>query len=1121
MPECATNTIRRIVQAHSEYYQSTNKKTQTTKSMKTYALYQPYYIWSGKLYNFIKITIFILIYVCPNLSAAPTHGVIVTSGGIPGLKKDIFIPAPGSGYAPIHRNAMTGNPSVSKKALNGGGTLKIMEYTPLAVSGTVIDERDNPVPGVSVKVLGSQIAASTGDNGGFIVIIPNPDRQVLQFSYVGYVTREIPIADLKSPVKIKLTPAVNDLDQVQVLAYGTTSKRLNIGNSFTVNEKELAKSPVPNVLQSIQNKVPGLQIIQNTGQIGGSFNVKVRGLNGIDKIVDPLYIVDGVPFPAGGSNFNPNRQSGGLPVLQNNGPSATSSQLGGNALNYINPEDIESIDILKDAEATSIYGSRGAYGVILITTKKGSQNRNGRSAFNFNLDRSFSKPSSFPELLNTEDYLMLRREALKNDGLKAGPGDLDLNGTYPLDAYTNFSDEVTGSPAWSTRVHARYSGGSELTSFSVSGNYNDQGNVVKSNGYNRDGGLKIDLSTNSKNQKFSLTMGALFNSTVNTMPPYDFSGRDVLLRAPNSPSYFDTKGNSIWIDNANPFSYLNVNYRSVTNNLLGNTTISYRPVRGLSLRAVVGYNLLTGNELRQTPSSVFSPNDLTAATKANSASNLYDIRTWSFEPYANYSTKFGEMGTITITAGGTLQDKMVHQDQIFGTGYVADARLNNPSAASNVTANYNKAVTRYVGYFGNLNYNWANKYLLSVTARYDGSTKFAPDDRFGWFGSVGAGYIFSQEKWVRENLSFISFGKVRGSYGSTGGDGIDNYLYTATYSTTQAYLGNTSFLVNALANNSLHWELNKKLDIGLSLGFLKDRIMIEGTYYRNRISDQLLAQPLSTSTGFSSVTMNSSAKLENSGYELSFGTNNLQSKNFSWSTRAVLTLPQSKVISLPDAYLLPNNNYVLGLPVTNFRVFNYAGVNTQTGQYNFINASGKTDAFLGQLNDADRTVNIDLSPKFYGSISNTLAYKTLSLDFTFSFVNKMGRNFQGQLTTLPGLFNVNTSSWALDRWQNPGDETNVPKVTSNLLNNLFSQTNFARSSGSFERIIYARLQNLTLSYGLPKRMLSKVKLSDMRLSIQGQNLFTISRYNDLDPENMSLFSLPPLRVFSFGLNVTL
>jgi TonB-linked SusC/RagA family outer membrane protein len=991
---------------------------------------------------------------------------------------------------------------------------------PVVITGKITTKDGSPLPGVTITAKG------TGPKQVWISDIKGTYRAIvfegntsLVFSYLGYLSKEVKISTNRV-LDITLEENNSQLDQVQVLAYTTTSKRLSTGNSYTITSEELAKSPVPNVLQMIQNKVPGLQIIQNTGQVGGSFNVKIRGINGFNN-VDPLYIVDGVPYPAGGTNFNPNGMSGGLPTLSNNRGTGTLAQQGGNALNYLNPEDIESIDVLKDADATAIYGSRGAYGVILITTKKGSYNKNGDPSLNVNLNRSLSVVGTFPELLGTTDYLMLRREALKNDGLTAGPADLDLNGTYPLDAETNWSKELTYYKAWSTRLNLRYSGGSELTSYSVSGSFNDQGNVLRSKGYNRDGGLKVDLSTNTKDKKFNITVSTLFSSTVNTMLPYEFSGDAATLRAPNGPSYFNPDGSLNWISNANPYSYINTDYRGVTNNLLGNTTLLYKPVKGLTIKALVGYNLLTGNELRQVPTTVFAPNDVTATARANSASNVYNIRTWSFEPYANYTTALGKRGNITAIAGATFQDKMIYQNQITGTGFVADARLNNPSAGTTVTTAFNKSLTRYMGYFGNLNYNWANKYIVNFSARYDGSTKFAPENRFGWFGSVGGSWIFSEEKLIKDNLPFLSFGKLRASYGTTGGDGIPNYSYLATYSTGTPYLNNTVFTTSALANNTLHWESNKKQDYGISLGFLKDRILIDASYYKNKVSDQLIGQPLSNVTGFSSVTLNSPVLIQNTGLEFSLSSSNIRGKNFSWSTNAVMTLPKSKVISMPEQYLTPNFNYVLGESISNIKVFNYVGVNPQTGEYNYLNAAGVQGAYLTGLTTTDKNTNIDLAPRYFGSVSNSFSYKSISLDFSVALVNKMGANFQGQLSYLPGYFDRNTTSWALDRWQNPGDITNVPKATTNLLTNLFGQNIFRQSSGAYERVTYARLQNLSLSYSLPKEYLKRLHVSNLRVTLQGQNLLTISKYHDLDPENLSLVSLPPLKVFNLGLNVTL
>lgn len=982
--------------------------------------------------------------------------------------------------------------------------------------GVVLDEKDQPLAGVSLKVKGSNLTTTTNMEGRFTTPVITDPEAVLIFSYVGYVTREINVSELKVPIIIKLVVANSDLDQVQVLAYGTTTKRLNTGNSYTIKSSEIEKNPVPNILQVMQYRVPGLSISQNTGQVGGSFLVRVRGLNGLNNI-DPLYIVDGVPFPAGGLNNNPNGMSGGLPTLSNNRGSGTLAQQGGNALNYINPADIESIDILKDADATSIYGSRGAYGVILITTKKGKQ---GKPKLNVNLNRGIARPGSFPELLKTEDYLMLRREAIANDGLTVAATDLDLNGTYPEDAYTNWSEELTGHTANTTRLNTTYSGGTELTSFSLSGSYNDHGNVLQAKGYNRDGSLRFQINNTTPNKKFNIDLSGYYSSTVNTMVPYDFTGDASIFRAPNAPSYFLPDGSLNWESGSNPYAYINAIYKGLTNNLFGSTSLNYKPVKGLTLRAVLGYNLLTGNELRAIPTTVFNPAGANNGQNTNSANNAYNIRTWSFEPFANYVTKIAK-GTLNITAGATLQDKLNNQTTITGTGFVADARLNNPSAGTTLTQNYNQFVFRYEGYFGSVNYNWDNKYLLNLSTRYDGSTRFGPGHRYGLFGSAGFAYIFTEEQWIKDNLSFLSFGKLRGSYGNSGGDGIPNYLYLSTYTTTTAYLGNTAFINNGLANSDLHWETTDKRDIGITLGFFKDRLTIDAGYYKNTTTESLVQQPLASTTGFISIAQNSPAKTQSTGVELILTSANLRGKDFNWITNVVMTIPQTKLVAFPEGQVLTVSNYIVGKSLTNMKVFDYAGVNPETGVYNFVNAAGVQGPYLTGLTEADKIRNVDVAAKYFGSISNTISYKSLSVDFTFSLINKMGFNYQGRVSNLPGLLNQNSTKWALDRWTKPGDITNVPKASTSFLNSLLGQNTFRQSSGAYERIIYSRLQNVSIAYDLSNSFFKRINVNNMRVVLSGQNLLTFSKYHDLDPENNSLNSMPPLRVFNLGLNFTL
>lgn len=999
----------------------------------------------------------------------------------------------------------------------------IKKAVPLLVIGVVLDEQGKPLPGVNIKIKGT-IQRTTTDQDGKFRIIALDESPILEISYVGYQNKEVAVKGLKNPLIIKLQAASADLDQVQILAYSTTTKRNNIGSTYTIGAKELAKNPVPNVLQMIENRIPGVSVTQNTGQVGGSFVVQIRGINGTGN-VDPLYIIDGVPYPAGGNNGYPGGAniSGALPLL--NGPQGNNSaQRGGNALNYINPNDIESIDVLKDADATSIYGSRGAYGVVLITTKKAKA---GAAKLTLNINRGIAERGSTPELLGTADYLMLRREAIKNDKTTVGPGDPDLNGTWDQNANTNWVKELAGDIASQTRLYATYGGGNENSSYLVSGSFNNIGNITALKGGNSDGGMRFNINTTTPDKKVSLNFTGAYNSTVNTMVQYDFSGDGTTLRAPNAPSLYLPDGSLNWSTGVNTASIINTKYKGVTNNLLSSLVLKYTPIKGLDIVAQTGYSLLNIKELNQVPTTYYDPSLTTNAANSNSNSNNLTIRSWNVNPYITYTTKIGSKGTLVIRTSATLDDKLNYSTAISGTGFASDALLGNPTAGQTVNSSFTNVVYRNLRYGGGLNYNWASKYFISVNASRDGSTKFGPGNRFGTFGSIGAGYIFTQEKWIKETLPFLSFGKLKGSYGTAGGDGIGNYLYLASYSTlSSTYAGGTALIPSALANDDLHWEKNKKTDIGLSLGFLKDKIILDADYYKNITTDQLLSQPISSVTGYVNVTKNIGAVLQNTGFEFSLSTHNMDSKNFSWSTNANFTVPKNKVISLPAGIAPPNPSFVVGLPISNIKLLNYVGVDPQTGLYNFINAKGVKGTYILFKDPVtldpitDRTQNLTLGPVFYGALSNSFRYKSFTLDFTFSLEKKTGLNYLGQQQFLAGGFNQNVTTLYLQRWQKPGDITDVPRAATFGIVSAFSQSNFTTSTGAYETVLFSKLQNVSISYSFTSELLKKIHVSNMNIMLQGQNLLVISKYGDLDPENLSATALPALRIYNLSLNLT-
>ena len=993
----------------------------------------------------------------------------------------------------------------------------VQENGPILYVGKVLNEDKKPLAGVTIKIKGAQIGQTvTNERGEFSIFVIAEDA-VLQFSYIGYESQEISAKNLKNPLLIVLKASLSNLDQVQVTAYGTTTKRLNTGNITTVSGKEIAENPVPNVLQALQGRVPGLFIQQMTGQAASPYSINIRGQNSLQSVANganqPLIIVDGVQYP------------GGKLPLQTFGQNL--SIVGSDALNYLDPQSIASVDVLKDADATAIYGSRGAYGVILITTKRGQP---GEAKLTLNNYTGVSVRGTTPKLLNLQQYLDMRREAFKNDNATPGPNDFDVNGTWPQDRSTDFQHVLTGSHAITSSTNATYSGGAGNISYLIGGNYNVQNNVERNAGDNKSVGLNFNLNSTSKNGKFSITLVNSYSSTINTEAPVDFSflTSQSAIGAPNAPSFTNPDGSLNWNDYPqNPLAALNQIHKNVTNNLTSSTQLKYKPVNGLTLNASFNYNKIFGREQLIQPSSFFNPN---TTFSTNSDLNLYDQSTWTFEPNANYTRKLGAKGTLSVTAGGTLQGYSGSYDITYGSNFISDALLYDPTSAqkNSISTSYNQTLRRYLGYFGIINYNWDNKYIIDLNGRRDGSSKFGINNQFGSFGSVGAAWIISEESWFKNSLPFISFAKLRGSYGTVGGDGIADYLTLNTYTKANTYETNLGLAPTGLANPYLQWEKDLKKEIGLNLEFLKGAISFEGDYYDTRVSNQLTPQFLSSVTGFTSITLNRDAVIHSYGFEFVLTTHNIQSKNFSWTTVINGTVPKSILVSFPGLATVGNTNLVIGKSVNGVREYKYAGVNPQTGTYNFITRNGAlTDGSpfsgLPALNQSlDKTQFIDLNPKFYGGITNSFRYKNFSLDVLISITDRMGRNSLGQETFPPGLFagsGFNPTTAVLKRWQKPGDITNVAKFSQSIFS-FFPYGTFEQSAGAYSNATYGRLQNLNLSYVFPASIAKRAGLSALKIYVQGQNLFTVSKYGDLDPENLGA-GMAPLLIITGGITLTL
>jgi TonB-linked SusC/RagA family outer membrane protein len=1005
--------------------------------------------------------------------------------------------------------------------------MEVHDVQTIIFTGILVDEHNVPLPGATVKIKGALTGQTvTNQKGQFTITAVNPD-DVLVFSFIGYQTLEIPVNKLQNPLHIVMKESVSDLDQVQVTAYGQTTKRLSTGSITTITAKEIEENPVPNVLQALQGRVAGLFIQQNSGVAGTPFSVEVRGTNSLSGILlgpnsapQPLLVVDGVTYP-----------SGKLPLLGNGSipkGGVTQSVTGSNTLNYLDPQSIESIEVLKDADATSIYGSRGAYGVILITTKKG---KGGNPIVTFNSYTGVTTRGVTQQFLTAQQYQDVRKEAFKNDGATPGATDYDVNGTWNPNQSTNWNDLYLKKAAVTSSNNVSYSGGSDLNSYRIGVNYNTQGNIQKTTGAFTNIGANVVLSSTTRNKKFNITSSNSYSSTTNTQPTFDITSLLRFPPAPNAPLLTNPDGSYNWKDYAdNPLANYEQVYRNVTNNLTSGTQLQYKPVTGLLLNVGLNYNKISGKELQAFPTAYFNPSGV---VNPSSTLSNFDLSTWSVEPNANYTHKAGKQGTFAVTAGLTVQQALSVNSSIAGSNFVSSALLFDPASAPTngfLRAGYNQTQTNYLGYFGIVNYNWADKYIINLNGRYDGSSKFGGVNQFGFFGSAGAAWIISEEGWFKNNISFISFAKLRGSYGTTGGDKITDYSALSTYSVGNSYQGNIGLKPTLLANPYLQWEKDKKGNIELNLEFLKGRVNISASYFDTRASNQLISQGLSSVTGFGGIISNQDAVIHSYGYEIVLLTNNIAGKNFKWSTNLNFTIPKSILVSYPNLATSGFSNILqVGKPVTGIKVYPYAGVDPQTGVSQYINHNGVvTDNSLFnpvQLNrNVDNTQFIDLSPKYQGGITNTFRYKNITLDALITVVSRTGKSLLGSFNFPPGYFGgspgVGYTTSVLKRWQNPGDVTNIPKFTQNALSAIAWFQSFQYSAGAYDNATYARLQNVSVAYTFPGKVINRAGINGLTVFLRGQNLLTVSKYGDLDPENLGS-GVPPLRVFTAGITLTL
>lgn len=971
------------------------------------------------------------------------------------------------------------------------------------VTGTVNDG-EKPLKGVVVTQEGSSELTSTTATGAFSLRITG-ENPVLVFRHPEYSERKI-TADSRSVYTVSLTEKVNTIQEVVLNAgYYNVKAKESTGSISKVTAKDIENQPVNNVLSAVQGRMAGVNIISGGGTAGGGYDVQIRGRNSLRTILNspvngnqPLYIVDGIPW---GSQLTSFYSTGILPMRSIN------------PLNSISPNDIESIEVLKDADATAIYGSRGGNGVILITTKKG---KTGKVQFTVNTNYGMSKVTGKMKLMNTEQYLKMRKDAYGNAGIATLPANAyDINGIWDQTRYTDWQDVLIGNTAENSTIQLSVNGGSDRNYFSVSASHTDQTTVFPGDFHYKTNILNSNYGYTSGDRRFSLSLSNTFSHLKNNVISTDLTNKSLNL-SPNAPALYDAAGNINWENNtfSNPVASLNGKYQSNIMQFNQGVKINYTFLENLKLKLDGGTNMQLLEEYNLSPNTIANPAFPAGASSARSSSSRGTSTLFSYilEPQISWSRKKGN-GQWDVLAGITYQETRSKNTSIIATGFASNALLYNLSAASQISfKDFSDVNYKYAAVFGRANYQYKNRYILNVTARRDGSSRFGPNNRFANFGAIGAAWLFTEEPFLQK-LSWLSFGKLRASFGRTGSDLIGDNQYTNTYTVTSSSYNEVPALYpSRLYNPDFTWEKTDKMEGALELSLFNSRINLTTAFYRNRSSNQLVGIPLPAVTGFTSVQANLDATVENSGWELEAYATPYKKGDWKWETSFNISIAKSKLVSFPgiegSTYA---NTYIIGQPTSIVKVFQYEGIDPSTGKYVFTDFNND-----GKISAPDDTQAIrDIGVKYFGGLQNQISYKNISLSLLLQFVKQNSWNYYRSMNT-PGNMNNQPAEFA-----NVWSPENLGGVimpyspgTVAATNTLIS--NFRNSTAAISDASFIRLKNIQINYKIP---LNSKFIRDASIYAQGQNLLIWTDYIGLDPEFSVSGFLPPLKTISVGLQL--
>ncbi|MDD7885101.1 SusC/RagA family TonB-linked outer membrane protein [Flavivirga sp. 57AJ16] len=965
----------------------------------------------------------------------------------------------------------------------------------IQVSGKVTDEKGLGIPGATVFIKGTARGTATNLDGYYTIDIPFAEN-VLVFSALGFTTEEVMVGN-QNTIDITLKENIDELGEVTINAgYYTTSQKTATGSISKITAEEIEKQPVTDVLQTLRNRIPGLQVTPRSGTYGSAPDIQVRGRNSIAAGTMPLILLDGVPIQ---SSIN----------------TIGSQSLDGSAFSLLlnlNPSDIDEINVLKDSDATSLYGSRGANGVILITTKK--SNVSGLQ-LSVNTYTGIQELPHRVEYLNAEQYQDMRYEALANDDLTPSTSNAADLLDWDTSNVTDWQELFLGKTNITKDLNVSLKGGSETTHFYLNAGYHDEGSISPGDRSLIRKSIRGNINHISLDRRFQLDLAMAYG-----ISNVDLNQQNLVNSTDLAPYYpiYDNNGAPNWSAagfRGFPLAYSMQPFNSDSKNYSGNLSMSYELFKNFTVALTSGFNSTTSDQILIQPTPSLDPNGFFNTGSAQYGN--YDNNTWIMEPQLKYELNLG-IHKLNFLVGSTFQNVFTESFSATGRDYPNDALLYNLGSAGSVsnlggtTSEYN-----YASVFSRVSYNYANKYLVNANFRRDGSSKFGPGNRFGNFGSLAAAWVFSEETFFPTGKVF-TFGKLRGSYGISGNDQIPDYGYLSSYSSISsgslAYNG-VALSPSGLSNPNFRWEESKKTELAIETGFLNNRVQLNVNYFKSKSDNQLISYSFSPQSGFTSFQANFPATVENTGFEITLNTTNVKTQNVRWTTNLTLSKSKNKIArfdGIENTFYA--SQYAVGESLSVRKAYVFEGLdNTGVPVYTDLDDSGS-------INGEDRVIIGDSDP-LYGGIQNNITYKNWDLGFFIDYtrVNEF-RNFIP--ASRIGRLNINTTTFFLDRWQQPGDEltTNIPKFTTS--SRTYNARFFSQSSLWWVTENIFRLSNVSLAYNLPKRLMSDLHLESAKLYLNAQNVFVFDKYRDQRYDPLTGNGVvPPLRTIVLGINLNL